>query len=365
MRLAAATPPWARRSRRLVVRRAPAGRRRRPLRRRRARRAPRRRRRTRRCRSGPRRRRAFRRRPLPRRPCRSSRPPRRARRRPPAGRGRAAAARSPAGCGPGRSSPVSDCARWSAAPTSVTVVRPRDHDDVRLRDLARRLEQVLDPFAGRDPADVEDRAARSSGMPSCARRAPFERRGGAARGSRCRERAPSPDRLRTRSTSSRLALGCDDDRSSAASHTAIERCVERALEHDLAQPRLEHAERLEDVRHAREPAPRGGAVVTGSRKPNTCTTSGAVEPRERERKRRRDPHPAVAQRRREVVDAWPRRRRRSTSAPLGAGRGRRSSSSARPRCDRAPRAAGRAPAATTGPPKAREGAQTRRREENA
>ena len=60
-----------------------------------------------------------------------------------------------------------------------------------------------------------------------------------------------------------FALGCDDDRSSAARHTAVERRVERALEQDLAEPRLEHPERLEDVRDARDPAPRGGARRDG------------------------------------------------------------------------------------------------------
>ena len=61
-------------------------------------------------------------------------------------------------------------------------------------------------------------------------------------------------------------------------------------------------ERLEDVRDARDPAPRGGARRDGVAEAEHVHDVRAVRSRERERQRRRDPHPAVAQRRREVVD---------------------------------------------------------------
>ena len=186
---------------------------------------------------------------------------------------------------------------------TVTVVGPRD-DDVRLRQLARGREQVLDPFACRDPADVEDRAARRRGCSSCARRPPFE-----LAAVRLGEAVAANVHLRgihaARDDVVALALGGDDDRSSAARDTSVERCVERTLEQDLAEPRLEHPERLEDVRDASDPAPRGGARRDRVAEAEHVHGVRAVRPRERERKRRRDPHPAVAQRRREVVDRGP------------------------------------------------------------
>ena len=55
-----------------------------------------------------------------------------------------------------------------------------------------------------------------------------------------------------------LALELDDDRCGAA-RAAVERRVERALERHLAQARLEHAQRLEDVGDAAHARPRSHA----------------------------------------------------------------------------------------------------------
>ena len=236
---------------------APGGLRRRWQLPRRGRRAPRRRRRTRRCRNGPTRSRACRRRLLPPRPCRSSRPPRRARTRPPADRARAAAGPSRAGGGHVRAS-ARPAALAGRVGCSVPVVRPGDHE-VGLGQLPNSREQMLDPLPGRDPADIENdrRCPRNAELRAkLAVRSPWRR----ARGSRCRGRAPFPPRTPHAITSSRLALRRDDDSSRATSHASIERRVEHALQHHLPQPRLEHPQRLEHVRHAREPAPRG---VTG------------------------------------------------------------------------------------------------------
>ncbi len=185
---------------------------------------------------------------------------------------------------------------------TMTIVRPRD-DDVRLRNLAGGSEQMLDPFACRDPADVEDQRRGVGDIQlrtQCAVR---------ARRVRIGEAVAANMHLRgihaARDDVVALALGGDDDRSSAARDTSVERCVERTLEQDLAEPRLEHPERLEDVRDASDPAPRGGACRDRVAEAEHVHGVRAVRPRERKRKRRRDPHPAVAQRRREVMDRGP------------------------------------------------------------
>ena len=301
---------------------------------------------------------ACRRRPLPPRPCRSSRPPRRARTRPPAGRGRAAAPRVTGRMWTRPAVAASDCARCSERAVPCRSSGPGD-DEVGIAESRRGgLEQVLDALACRDPADVEDER-RVCGDAAAARASRRSRRGGRrARGSRCRARAPSrrstPHAITRRASRSRR----DDDRSSAARDAAVERRVERALEHHLAQPRLEHPERLEDVRDACEPAPRGGAGRDGIAEAEDVHDVRPVADARARRQRRRDPHPAVAQRRGEVVDGGAvddadggargraplevddRRRQTSTACPCATSR--RTSS----------------PAATTGPPKAREGAQT-------
>ena len=226
----------------------------------------------RRCRSGRRRRPAFPPRPPRPRPCRSSRPPRRARRRPPAGTGRAAAARSPARCGSGRSSPVR-LRPLERRADPVAVVRPGD-DEVCVRDLAGRLEQVLDPFAGRDPADVEDQRR---GVGDAELRAQSRRSQVAG----CGSGKPLPRTCTfaaihaARDDVVAFTLGCDDDRSRAARHAAVQRRVERALEQPpcaAAAGTCRAARRRTGRARSRHHA--AVHVVTGSRKPNTCTTSG-------------------------------------------------------------------------------------------
>ena len=156
-----------------------------------------------------------------------------------------------------------------------------------------------------------------------------------------------------------LALRRDDHSSSAARDAAIERRVERALEHHLAQPWLEHAERLEDVRHACDPAPRGGAGGDRVAEAEDVHDVGTAQTRERDRERRRDPHPAIAKRR--ARGSGRSRRRLTSTAEREAGRCSRSrivvvitSTS----CPCATRRRTSSPAATTGPPNARDGAQT-------
>ena len=151
-------------------------------------------------------------------------------------------------------------------------------------ELASGGEQELDALAGGDPADVED-DGRILGdaelAPQVGRLGRLARRLGKAVAAHVR---PARRRTPHATTSSPLAARGDDDRRGTAGDAAVERRVERPLERHLAQPRPEHAERLEHVRDPARGAPRRRVpVVTGSRKPNTCTTSGRASRRERER----------------------------------------------------------------------------------
>ena len=183
----------------------------------------------------------------------------------------------------------------------MAIVGPGD-DEVSLRDLPRRLEQVVDPFPGSDPSHVQDRRAslRESRVRLAGRRSVGSSSGvgkavatyvhllwskpacnyGLALALATRRR-PLPRRARRCGRASRPARA-----SVHLAQAAAGTC--RAARRRTELPRSRH--------HAAAP------VVTGSRKPKTCTTSGRGSRASASWERRSDPHPAITERRRQVAD---------------------------------------------------------------
>ena len=167
--------------------------------------------------------------------------------------------------------------------------------------LPRGFDEVLDAFARRDPADVEDEWRVCGDVQLRTQRAVC---GAAVAGVRKTVAAhvhlpgihAAGDHCVT------LARRRDDHRCSAARDAAVERPVECSLEQYLAQPWLEHAEWLEDVRHASYPAPRSGAGGDRVAEAEDVHDVRTAQTRQRDRERRCDPHPPIAKRRCEVVD---------------------------------------------------------------
>ena len=117
--------------------------------------------------------------------------------------------------------------------------------------------------------------------------------------------APDADavrRMAARSDVARLALRADDDGGSATCHAPVERRVEPSLERHLSQPRLEHPQRLEDVRDPPGSSPGGDAGRDRVAETEDVHDVRPLEPPEREWERGRNAHPAVAERRSEVRD---------------------------------------------------------------
>jgi hypothetical protein len=137
---------------------------------------------------------------------------------------------------------------------AMAIVGP-GNDEMNLRDLPRRLEEVVDPFPGSDPPDVKGNR-RLCGDPELGSQVAVSGgslfRGREAVAAYVHLLRPKP----VCNDSLALAFGRDDHSGRPAANAAVERGVQGALQCDLAQARLEHPERLEDVRNAREPVPR-------------------------------------------------------------------------------------------------------------
>ena len=180
---------------------------------------------------------------------------------------------------------------------AVPVVRPREHE-VCAFELAHGVEQELDPLPGRDAAHVEDercvlRDPELAPQPSVSGR--LERFGKAA--------TAHPNALAGHPRAEHvLALDArgDDDRSRSLRHAPGDGRVEDPLEAHLAQARLEHAERLEDIRDAPGPRPGGDAGRDHVPEAEDVHDVRTPEALQLQRQAGRDAHPAVAKRRRQV-----------------------------------------------------------------
>ena len=212
------------------------------------------------------------------------------------------------------------------------------------------------PLPGRDPADVEDdRRARGDAERDAEvavrLRAPGLGKSVAAHAYLLGRdaRATTASASRREATTTSCGASCD---------ASIERRVERPLEEHLPQAGLEHPERLEDIWDASDAAPRGDPGCDRVPEAEDVDDIGSVHPRERGGQRGRDAHPAVAKRRRQIADGRP---VDDADRDRSAGRVWRSTIVVVTTSTSLPRATSRrtsSPAATTGPPNAREGAQT-------
>ena len=259
--------------------------------------------------------RASRPRPPRPRPCRSSRPPRRARTRRRRRRGPTAGRRSAAARGRVPRAPGSPLCR--AAPRR----RPW-----------RSSGPAITTWASGAPPRGLDAGARSP----CRRRS-GRRRGRAARRRGCRAaRAPAAPsrpggasgkplpRTTTRSGSSPKATTSSRSRAEAVTTASAPAATARPSDASKASFSRTLRSRGRNIPSGSSTygIPRARhhsavAVVSGSRKPKRCATSGRGSRAQLERQRRRDAHPAVRERRAEVVDAWLRPRRRHACGTAG------------------------------------------------
>ena len=162
---------------------------------------------------------------------------------------------------------------------------------------------MIDSFPPRDPAHVQDeRRLRGNAEPSAKIAAPVGGHvvgvGEAVAADMCLRRRDAAGDHRIP-----LAVGRHDNCSCAASDPAVQRPVEQSFQQHLAEPRLEHAERFEDVRHVREAAPGCDPGRDRIAEAEDVRDVRPVEPGEGERESGRDPHPPVTQRSREVAHA--------------------------------------------------------------
>ena len=182
----------------------------------------------------------------------------------------------------------------------VAIVRPGE-DDVDGGQLAGHGQQVLDSLSGGDASHVENE------LRVCGKAEPLAQVGSSRRRSSGAGKPLPRTRIFSAPTSAQAATAspsrsrCDDHSRSAADDPAVERRVERALQQHLAQARLEHAERLEDVGHALEAAPGRDAGRDRIAEPEDVNDVRPLGAGQLDRQRGGDAHPAVAERRREVA----------------------------------------------------------------
>ena len=174
---------------------------------------------------------------------------------------------------------------------------------MRLGNPAGRFEQMLDSLSRGDPAHVQDdRRLRGNAQVPAQVAVTFSRHlAGIGETVASDVHLRRPDAARDHGVA--FPVRRHDDRSRTARDPAVQSRVQQSLQQHLPQSRLEHAERLEDVRHVRNAAPGSDSRRDRVAEAEHVRNIRPVQPRECERKSGRDPHPSVAQRRREIAHA--------------------------------------------------------------
>ena len=181
----------------------------------------------------------------------------------------------------------------------VAAVRADDRE-VRVGEIAHQVDEQLQSFPTSDPADAQHErrvGVEPEALPKLAARRVVGDVGKAVRPD-----ADPPVVDAAREVLVALDVRRRHEPGGASRDMPYDGGVERALEPDLAQLRLVHPERLDQVRHAPVAAPAGDDRPERIPEPEDVRDVGSRLPAQVQRQRRRDSHPPEPGRRREVVN---------------------------------------------------------------
>ncbi len=181
----------------------------------------------------------------------------------------------------------------------MTGVRPND-GEVHSGEVAHRVHEELQPLSARETTYAQHQR-RVEIEPEALPELPARRVVGNV-GKPVRPDADPPVVDAAREVLVTLDVRSRDEPGSALCNVPHDGGVERALEPDLAQLRLVHPERLDQVRHAAVPAPAGDERAERIAEPEDVRNVGSRLPAQVQRQSGRDSHPPEPRGRREVMN---------------------------------------------------------------